>query len=28
VTLRSVAWLHDDEAWAIGEYGVVLRWRR
>ncbi len=28
VKLISVAWLHDDEAWAIGQHGIVLRWRR
>jgi eukaryotic-like serine/threonine-protein kinase len=28
ITLRSVAWLHDDEAWAVGDHGIVLRWRR
>ncbi len=28
VTLRSVGWLHDDEAWAVCEHGVVLRWLR
>ncbi len=28
VALRSIGWLNDDEAWAVGEHGVVVRWRR